>query len=128
MTTLADRVWHAYHLSTVHAEHPLRLLCTEARRLESELAQMQALAAENGRERDALRGFAQRVMDGWPEYGVDGDELQDAAVAYRLLARVTATAPCGTHCWCAEFHGEDDMAEGVTCYRRTPLLTGRSEA
>lgn len=128
MTTIASRVWTNYHLDTVHEDHPLRLLVIETRRLEAELEQMRALAEQHGRERDAMRHFAQRVMETWPDDGVDGCELQDAAVAYGLLAPVTATAPCGAHCWCAEFHDEDSMAEGVTCYRRTPLLTGRSEA
>lgn len=55
MSTIADRVWHDYHLHTVHADHPLRLLCEEARRLEAELEQMRALAEQNGQERDTAR-------------------------------------------------------------------------
>lgn len=73
-----------------------------------------------------LRDFAQAVMRGFPDYdGLDGFDLQDLAVKYGLLTPVEVTEPCQPEgCWCAEYHGDSDG--GVTCYRRTALLTGES--
>jgi len=35
----------------------------------------------------------------------------------------TRTEPCGDECACAEYYSPEDMAAGVTCYRRAPLLS-----
>ena len=67
-------------------------------------------------ERDALRKFAQAVMQSWPEGDVDGGELQDAAVAAGLLIGTEVSESCGEGCQCDDFP--------ATCYRPTPLLTG----
>lgn len=70
-----------------------------------------------------LRTFALDVMGEWPhECGVDGFQLQDLAVKRGLLKPVTMTAPCGEGCQCAEYYESDELAEGVTCYRKTELL------
>jgi hypothetical protein len=80
-------------------------------------------------ERDLLRAFAQAVMVEWPEtYDLDGGDLQDIAVKHGLLKTLEVTEPCGEHCFCAEYHGDFDAPGGVTCYRRTPLLTGNPAA
>lgn len=76
------------------------------------------LAAKAG-EVEALRGFAQRVMESWPHGDVDGGDLQEAAYAAGLLAPITATEPCGESCSCAEW-GEWP----IECYRKTDLLKG----
>lgn len=75
-------------------------------------------------ERDALRAFAQDVMESWPEGDVDGGDLQDAAEKHGLLKPVTLGEPCADDCFCAGFYGDDEWKTGVTCYRKTPLLTG----
>ena len=67
-------------------------------------------------ERDALRKFAQAVMQSWPHGDVDGGELQDAAVSAGLLAGWYVIESCGEGCGCEDFP--------TTCYRPTPLLTG----
>lgn len=71
----------------------------------------------------SLRAFARDVMGEWPhECGVDGFELQDLAVKHGLLVPVKMTSPCGEGCQCAEYYESDELAEGVTCYRKTELL------
>ena len=70
-------------------------------------------------DRDALRKFAQAVMQSWPDGDVDGGELQDAALSAGLLVGVEVSESCGDECQCV------DAGEWpTTCYRRTPLLTG----
>lgn len=76
-------------------------------------------------ERDALRRFAQEVMEAWPEGGIEGDDLQEIAVEHGLLAKVLKFQPCGDNCACADSRPDpDEWDEGVTCYRRTALLNG----
>jgi hypothetical protein len=67
-----------------------------------------------------LRRFAVRVMESWPDGGVDGGYLQDVATECGLLSPVMVSAPCGESCACAEF--ADSMP--FECYRKTALLTG----
>jgi hypothetical protein len=75
-------------------------------------------------ERDALRAFAQHMLDGWPDFtGLDGGEIQDAAIKHGLLVGETRTTTCAEDCACAEYHGTDSPGE-FTCYRRTALLKG----
>lgn len=59
-------------------------------------------------ELDKLRAFAQDVMQAWPIGDVDGGELQDYAIKHGLISL------------------QDPWAEGIECYRKTPLLTGKS--
>ncbi len=68
----------------------------------------------------ALRAFALDIMRNWPEGDVCGGDLQAAAIDHGLLAPVEAIEPCGDSCWCEEYYGEFP----VTCYRRTPRMTG----
>ena len=77
-------------------------------------------------EIEALRAFAQRVMKAWPVGDVDGDELQEAAIASGLLRPETRHEPCGENCFCAEYAVPMQFKDGVTCYRRSELLTGKS--
>lgn len=69
---------------------------------------------------DALRGFAQDIMECWPHSELDGCDLQDIAEAHGLLKPETRTEACGENCACAEYG--DFPAE---CYRKTSLLTGQ---
>lgn len=64
-----------------------------------------------------LREFARDILDGFPDSFPDGFDIQDSAVKHGLLVPHRVTAPCGPVCQCVEYHGEEDMAEGVTCYR-----------
>lgn len=68
----------------------------------------------------ALRAFALAVMNSWPEGDVD------LAISHGLLALKDPlpTEPCGEHCICAEYADPKEFAQGVQCYRRTPVLTG----
>jgi hypothetical protein len=67
---------------------------------------------------EKLRGFANRIMEHWPNGDVDGGDLQEAAVEFELLVDVTAAEPCGEACMCAEY-GADFPTQ---CYRKTALL------
>lgn len=77
----------------------------------------------------ALRAFAKAVMRTWPEGAMEADELQDTAVKHGLLALKDPppTEACGEHCMCVECVTPEELAQGVRCYRRTALLTGRPE-
>ena len=70
-----------------------------------------------------LRGFAQAVMEAWPDGDVDGSDLQDFAITWGLLEPVKVDAPCEENCFCAEYYHLDEFP--VTCYRRTKLLEGK---
>jgi hypothetical protein len=75
------------------------------------------------RERDALRAFALAVMEHWPLGDVDGGSLQDYAVKHGLLTPESRTAPCSEDgCNCAEYYSADEWAEGIICYRKSPLI------
>ncbi len=69
-------------------------------------------------ELEALRRFAERMLDNWPIGGVDGGELQEAAIECGLLVAHHVHAPCAEDCRCTEYYSADDWADGVTCYRR----------
>ena len=75
-------------------------------------------------ERDSLRAFAKAVMECWPMGDLDGDILQDAAVAHGLLVPETRHEPCAEGCNCAENADSQEWSFGVVCYRKTPLLKG----
>lgn len=55
MTDIAQKVWTAYHLGDMQAEHPLRLLVEENRALRAERDHILSIARENGQQRDAAR-------------------------------------------------------------------------
>lgn len=78
-----------------------RTLATTVQVLRDELALAEA-------ERDALRAFAQAVMECWPMGDLDGGTLQDAAVAHGLLIPETRHEPCAEGCNCAE--NADELA------------------
>ena len=70
-----------------------------------------------------LELFARKMFElsDWPEGGdIDMFDFQEAAIECGLLIPETRTEPCGEHCHCAEYHG--DMKDGVTCYRKAPIL------
>lgn len=71
-----------------------------------------------------LRLFALTVMEAWPMGGIDGGELQDIAVTCGLLRPEERSEPCGEQCVCAEYVTPAEFERGVTCYRKTDLLTG----
>ena len=90
---------------------------------------MTALADEVRRlrgEAGNLRAFAQDVMQCWPMGDLDGGELQDAAEKHGLLRPETRHEPCCEGCSCAEYALPVEFSDGVTCYRKTPLLTGKT--
>lgn len=89
-----------------------------ADRIERDAEEIERLRAEN----ETLRAFARDIMAAWPMGGIDGGELQDMAETHGLLVPETRTEPCGDECACAEYHSPEEMADGVTCYRRGPLL------
>lgn len=75
---------------------------------------------------DALRTFAKRVLEPWPDSAVDGFELQDAAIVAGLLRMKDPkpVEPCGESCRCSDYYGYDEFEQGVECYERTPRLNG----
>ena len=83
--------------------------------------------ADQAKELAALRAFAHDVMAFWPAEDIDGGDVQDIAVKHGLLQQTTSTAPCGDECRCREYYGPINMAYGVTCYRKTALLTGADQ-
>lgn len=77
-------------------------------------------------ERDALRSFAQAIMEAadWPDGGdVDGFQVQELAEEHGLLVKTEQTKPCGENCSCLEYNGEVSEKWPAICYRKTPLLT-----
>lgn len=74
-------------------------------------------------EIDALRAFAQAVMDTWPGGDLDGGTLQEIAEKYGMLKPEIRHKPCREGC-CDENADAQELVFGVTCYRKTPLLTG----
>lgn len=81
--------------------------------------------AQEREELAKLRGFAQDILNDWPDVGyIDGFDLQQLAHKHGLLVSKTTFAPCGEHCTCAEMVDEYEWAEGVTCFRKTDLLKG----
>jgi hypothetical protein len=78
------------------------------------------------KEIDALRAFAQAVMEAWPMGDIDGDILQEIAVKHGILKPETRHEPCGETCSCSKYVSQVDWEDGVVCYRITPLLTGEN--
>lgn len=74
-----------------------------------------------------LVGFAQAVMEQWPEGSPDTGELQEIAVKHGLLLPEKRHTFCndgeeddGT-CACREYCDATDLRVGFTCYRRAKL-------
>lgn len=86
--------------------------------------EIERLLAKN----ETLRAFARDVMAAGPDGDVDGGALQEIAVTHGLLVPETRTEPCGDECACAEYYTRAEMADGVTCYRRAPLLRPQGTA
>lgn len=64
-------------------------------------------------------GFAMAVIGDFPEMGsLDGFDIQDMGEKYGLLIPTIVTEPCGEYCQCEEYHGSEEMTDGVTCYRK----------
>ena len=82
-------------------------------------------------ELQRLRAFAREMFElaDWPEGGgIDGFSFQDAAVKHGLLTAETRTERCGEKCYCADdYHGEEAMKDGVTCYRKADWLAEKAE-
>lgn len=75
-------------------------------------------------EIEGLMSFSHAMLNDWPEYGsIDGGDVQDAAVAGKLLRPETITKiPCEEGCACAEYYGTDpEDWKDETCYRLTDL-------
>jgi hypothetical protein len=84
-------------------------------------AQLQA-ATERAERAEA---FARKLFEAtdWPEGGdIDGGAFQELAIEHGFLTPETRNEPCGEVCFCAEYYGPDELAEGVTCYRKTAAL------
>lgn len=75
---------------------------------------------------DALRAFAQQVMEVWPYGDLDGGSLQEAATKHGLLKPEVWHEPCGENCACVEHATPNEFKAGVTCYRKTALLKGEA--
>lgn len=69
-----------------------------------------------------LKKFAREILRDFPESVPDEWTIRDLAVECGILQPATVTAPCGETCRCAEYHGSEELAKGVTCYRRNPEL------
>lgn len=95
-----------------------------ADRIERDAEEIERLRAEN----ETLRAFARDVMAAWPDGDVDGGALQEMAVSHGLLVPEARTEPCGDECECAWYYDQAEMADGVTCYRRAPLLRPQGTA
>jgi hypothetical protein len=119
-----EYVLHEDYADLRAAAEKLQEALTQSRVLEEQTFRNNAdLRAEN----EALRKFAQRVMDDWPDgSNMDGGELQDIAHECGLLKDIIRTESCGDNCGCAEYYSDEEFAEGVTCYTRTALLTGNA--
>jgi hypothetical protein len=60
-------------------------------------------ALEEQRKRfESLREFAREIMACWPDGGIDGGELQEAAIKHGLLEERMMQGPCCHHCQCEE--------------------------
>lgn len=72
-----------------------------------------------------LKDFANAIFDAvdWPDgFALDGADFQEIAVKNGLLVPETRYEPCGEHCNCLEYYTREEMALGVTCYRKAEWL------
>lgn len=84
-----------------------------------ELRQALEQNEQQAKEVEALRGFAQDIMEFWPHSELEGGDLQDFAAKHGLLEPETRTERCGENCIC------DIDSPFWVCYRKTELLTGQ---
>lgn len=76
-------------------------------------------------EIDALRAFANDMMELMLADAIDGDDLRRIAERHELIKPETRYAPCRLDgCSCAEYIDSQEFANGVICYRKTALLLG----
>ena len=91
---------------------------------------MNPAICEMAQELDALRAFAQDVMECWPIGDLDGGTLQDAAEKHGLLKPEVRHEDCsdtnGNGCNCAGNCSPKEWEDGVVCYRKTELLLGHN--
>lgn len=70
-----------------------------------------------------FKGFANEMvniaLDG---IGIDGGDIQDVALRYGLLKKVTANEACGEDCDCAQY---DDFP--MICHRKTYRIDQKQE-
>lgn len=73
---------------------------------------------------DQLKAFVRALFSSWPgECGdIDGFEMQALAAEYGILVPEKRFVPCGDDCSCAEYYTDEEFAEGITCYRKTPFM------
>ena len=90
--------------------------------LEGIIKQMHVVCKHKQAQVDALRGFAQDVMQSWPEGDVDGADLEAFAITHGLLKPEKRTEPCGESCNCTGYYDADEWAAGIDCNRYTKLL------
>ncbi len=69
-------------------------------------------------QRNKLRDFAQDIMRAWPEGGVDGGELQEAALRHGLLEPSEPTQ---------DERDEWGLDEGDDWYRKTAMLSPNNQ-
>lgn len=87
------------------------------------LPRMRSLLVQREKELAALRGFAVDVMKFWPDYDLDGGDLQEIAEKFGLIKPIQVSEPCGPSCSCAEY----DSTFPTTCYRRQPIISPNPE-
>jgi hypothetical protein len=72
-----------------------------------------------------LRTFIRALFEAshWPDGGdIDCGTFEELAVEHGILTPKTVTAPCEDNCFCADYHGTEDMADGVKCYKKAKWL------
>lgn len=105
-------------------EHGLSLLDSEMDEIERVILNNHKDAIQSAlTERDALRAFAQEVMQCWPEGGIDGGDIEDAAIRHGLLKEEVRTERCGKRCACAIYGRFPKI-----CFQRTAMLDGKELA
>jgi hypothetical protein len=75
---------------------------------------------------DALRAFAQEVMEFSPLGYTDGLDLQAIACKHGLMATDRRVMPCaeGSACTCRAIYSKRALGREINCTHKTPLLIG----
>lgn len=123
MTTCSIRPgmrWHEVNAATNDCEQEDAISSLNWLLNRSEHQSNDALLSENKK----LRAFAVEIMSAWPEGDIEGGYLQYIAEKHGMLMPETRYEPCGESCHCANYCDSEDWEQGVSCYRRTALLTG----
>lgn len=93
-----------------------------------------AIAKRDAADLEALRRFAQDVLEDFPESVPDGFEIQELAEEHGLIERVTRASFCvepnatGDRPGCSCCGVVDDAADGFECFRKTRRLEGLTPA